>query len=113
MKFKETDQTHLIIGMPTFSILDPRNPAMSVMSTVLGRGMSSRLFARMRDELGISAKAHVVLFAGGSVPEIKGQWEFLQAMELIRRQDTRLVCLMPSFSPSAMPDTVWQSWTSR
>ena len=67
----------------------------------------------MRDELGISAKAHVVLFAGGSVPEIKGQWEFLQAMELIRRQDTRLVCLMPSFSPSAMPDTVWQSWTSR
>lgn len=51
--FKETDQTHLIIGLPTFPVLDPRNPAMSVLSTVLGRGMSSRLFARMRDELGI------------------------------------------------------------
>lgn len=51
--FKETDQTHLIIGLPTFSVRDPRNPAMSVLSTVLGRGMSSRLFSRLRDELGI------------------------------------------------------------
>ena len=51
--YKEVDQTHLIIGLQTFPALDPRNPALSVLSTVLGRGMSSRLFSRMRDELGI------------------------------------------------------------
>jgi predicted Zn-dependent peptidase len=52
-EFKETDQTHLIIGLRTFPILDSRAPAMHLLSTVLGRGMSSRLFAKMREELGI------------------------------------------------------------
>ncbi len=51
--FKETDQTHLVIGMRTFSITDKRIPTMHVLSTILGRGMSSRLFTRMRDELGM------------------------------------------------------------
>lgn len=51
--FKETDQTHLIIGARTFPVSDERIPVMNVMSTILGRGMSSRLFAKMRDELGI------------------------------------------------------------
>ncbi|MDE2040761.1 MAG: insulinase family protein [Patescibacteria group bacterium] len=53
VELKETDQTHLVIGVRTFSIFDPRIPAMHVLSTILGRGMSSRLFAKMRDELGI------------------------------------------------------------
>jgi predicted Zn-dependent peptidase len=52
-EFKETDQTHIVIGTRTFSVKDKRIPAMHVLSTVLGRGMSSRLFAKMRDELGI------------------------------------------------------------
>jgi len=51
--FKETDQTHLVIGVRTFPVLDPRIPAMSVLSTILGRGMSSRLWSKMRDDLGI------------------------------------------------------------
>lgn len=51
--FKKTDQTHLVIGMRTFPIKDKRIPAMEVLSTILGRGMSSRLFSKMRDQLGI------------------------------------------------------------
>jgi predicted Zn-dependent peptidase len=51
--FKETDQTHLIIGFRTFPINDKRLPTMSVLTGVLGGGMSSRLFVKMRDELGI------------------------------------------------------------
>ncbi len=53
IKYKETDQTHLVIGFRTFPILDPRNATMTVLSTILGGGMSSRLFARMRDQLGM------------------------------------------------------------
>jgi predicted Zn-dependent peptidase len=53
MDYKETDQTHLVIGVRTFPVLDKRIPVMHVLSTVLGRGMSSRLFSKMRDELGI------------------------------------------------------------
>jgi predicted Zn-dependent peptidase len=52
-EFKETDQTHLVIGVRTFPVLDERMPAAGVLSTILGRGMSSRLFSKMRDELGI------------------------------------------------------------
>jgi predicted Zn-dependent peptidase len=53
IKFKETDQTHIALALRTFSIFDSRMPAMNVLSTVLGRGMSSRLFSKMRDQLGI------------------------------------------------------------
>ncbi len=51
--FKETDQTHLIIGVRSFRVTDPRAPIITILSTILGKGMSSRLFAKMRDELGI------------------------------------------------------------
>jgi predicted Zn-dependent peptidase len=51
--FKETDQTHLIIGFRAFDRYDKRNTALSLLSTVLGGGMSSRLFQKMREELGI------------------------------------------------------------
>jgi predicted Zn-dependent peptidase len=51
--FRDTDQTHLAFGFRSFSISDPRIPAMSILSTILGKGMSSRLFSKMRDELGI------------------------------------------------------------
>ena len=51
--FKKTDQTHITLGFRTFHILDPRVPILIVLSTILGRGMSSRLFSRMRDELGV------------------------------------------------------------
>ncbi|MDE2038227.1 MAG: insulinase family protein [Patescibacteria group bacterium] len=53
IELKETDQTHMAIGLRSFPAGDPRSPAMQVMSGVLGAGMSSRLFAKMRDELGI------------------------------------------------------------
>ncbi len=51
--YKESDQTHLVIGVRTFPIADKRDPILAVLSTILGKGMSSRLFAKMRDELGI------------------------------------------------------------
>jgi predicted Zn-dependent peptidase len=51
--YKESDQTHLVIGVRTFPIDDERDPILAVLSTILGKGMSSRLFAKMRDELGI------------------------------------------------------------
>lgn len=52
VKFKESDQSHFIIGVPVFDMFDPRKFALSVLSDVLGGGMSSRLFKRVRDELG-------------------------------------------------------------
>jgi predicted Zn-dependent peptidase len=53
LRFKETDQTHLVIGVRTFNIYDKRVSTLGLLATVLGHGMSSRLFQKMREELGI------------------------------------------------------------
>lgn len=51
--YKKTDQTHLICGFRSFDMYDKRNAILRVAATVLGKGFSSRLFAKMRDELGM------------------------------------------------------------
>lgn len=53
IKYKDSDQAHLVIGVRTFNLYDKRMPALKVLSTILGNGMSSRLFQKMRNELGI------------------------------------------------------------
>jgi len=50
---KETDQTHFILGVRSFPVYDKRNPILSVLGGVLGSGMSSRLFRKIRDEMGV------------------------------------------------------------
>lgn len=50
---KETDQTHFILGVRTFPVYDDHNPVLSVLGAVLGSGMSSRLFRKLRDEMGV------------------------------------------------------------
>ena len=53
IKYKETDQVHLALALRTFNLYSDDMLAMRVASTILGGGMSSRLFQKMRDELGI------------------------------------------------------------
>jgi predicted Zn-dependent peptidase len=51
---RDTSQTHIVFGMPTVAHGDPRRYAMSLVSMLLGGGMSSRLFQRVREELGLA-----------------------------------------------------------
>jgi predicted Zn-dependent peptidase len=50
---KETDQTHLVIGLRTFNAYDKRDRIMRVLDGILDAGMSSRLFKKLRDEMGV------------------------------------------------------------
>ncbi len=52
IRFKEVEQTHLVMGFRAFDMYDRRKPALQLMAHVLGGGMGSRLFKRVRDELG-------------------------------------------------------------
>lgn len=52
IKNKKTDQTHFVLAMHAYDLFNKKNPALSVLASILGGGMSSRLFARVRDELG-------------------------------------------------------------
>ncbi|MBR9989999.1 MAG: insulinase family protein [Gemmatimonadetes bacterium] len=47
-------QTHIVWGTPTFGQGDPRRFALVLLSNAFGGGMSSRLFQRVREELGLA-----------------------------------------------------------
>lgn len=51
---KETEQIQLAIGFPSFGIDDKRNPALSLLSIILGGNMSSRLFVQVRERRGLA-----------------------------------------------------------
>jgi predicted Zn-dependent peptidase len=47
-------QTHIVVGTGAMRHGDPRRFALLLLSTLLGGGMSSRLFQRVREELGLA-----------------------------------------------------------
>ncbi|MFA4831409.1 MAG: pitrilysin family protein [Patescibacteria group bacterium] len=51
---KQTDQIQLMIGFPGFKYNDKRNYSFAVLNTILGGSMSSRLFIRIREKLGLA-----------------------------------------------------------
>jgi predicted Zn-dependent peptidase len=51
---RDTAQTHIVIGSEAFPHSDPRRYAMSMVGLLFGGGMSSRLFQRIREELGLA-----------------------------------------------------------
>ena len=53
IKHKATDQTHFVLAFRALNVFDKKSAIASVMSGVLGTGMSSRLFHKLREEMGV------------------------------------------------------------
>ncbi len=51
---RDTAQTHIVFGTDIFPLRDPRRFALAILTNVFGGGMSSRLFQRVREELGLA-----------------------------------------------------------
>jgi predicted Zn-dependent peptidase len=51
---RDTAQTHIVFGTDTFLLRDPRRFPLAILTNVFGGGMSSRLFQRVREELGLA-----------------------------------------------------------
>ena len=51
---REGAQTHIVLGSATVPHDDPRRHALSLVDMLLGGGMSSRLFQRIREDLGLA-----------------------------------------------------------
>lgn len=51
---RKLTQTHAVLGSATVAYADPRRHAVTLVGTALGGGMSSRLFQRVREELGLA-----------------------------------------------------------
>lgn len=50
---KDLEQEHIIIGFPGVASLDPNYYTMAILSSILGSGMSSRLFQEVREKRGL------------------------------------------------------------
>ncbi|QQS21209.1 MAG: insulinase family protein [Candidatus Moraniibacteriota bacterium] len=55
---KKTDQTHFLLGVRTFDFFHKDRYALSVLSGILGGGMSSRLFLAVRERRGLAYSVH-------------------------------------------------------
>ena len=51
---RDTTQAHIVFGTDTFALGDPRRFALAILTNAFGGGMSSRLFQRVREELGLA-----------------------------------------------------------
>jgi predicted Zn-dependent peptidase len=51
---KQSDQAHLILGVPSYPVEHPDRYALQIVATVLGGGMSSRLFTEVRERRGLA-----------------------------------------------------------
>jgi predicted Zn-dependent peptidase len=54
IEHRDTAQTHIVFGTDTFPLRDPRRFALAILTNIFGGGMSSRLFQRVREELGLA-----------------------------------------------------------
>ncbi len=55
---RRSDQTHLCLAVPGLSLGHPDRFAFNLMNTILGDGMSSRLFLNLREEQGLAYDVH-------------------------------------------------------
>jgi predicted Zn-dependent peptidase len=55
---RDTEQAHICLGARALSYMDPDRYALDLLNTVLGEGMSSRLFLNIRERLGLAYDVH-------------------------------------------------------
>ena len=58
LRRQRTEQAHICFGVRALSYLHPDRYALDLMNTVLGEGMSSRLFLNIREKLGLAYDVH-------------------------------------------------------
>ena len=58
LRRRKTEQAHICLGVRAYSYLHPNRFALDLLNTVLGEGMSSRLFLNIRERLGLAYDVH-------------------------------------------------------
>ena len=58
MRRRRTEQAHICLGVRAISYLHPDRFTIDLLNTVLGEGMSSRLFLNIRERLGLAYDVH-------------------------------------------------------
>jgi predicted Zn-dependent peptidase len=58
VRYKRTEQAHICLAVPGLASLHPQRQALDLLSTVLGEGMSSRLWMELREQRGLAYDVH-------------------------------------------------------
>lgn len=58
LQHKKTDQTHMLLGVRTYNMTHKDRYVLAVIATLLGGGMSSRLFMAVRERRGLAYSVH-------------------------------------------------------
>ena len=94
---KDIEQVHISLGLPAYNYTDDRKFALSVVNNVFGGAMSSRLFQRIREELGMaySVYSYPLVYMHGAMTTIyaasnaknapRATQEILKEIERMRR----------------------------
>lgn len=93
---KKTEQTHINIGFRSYSRFHPLYEALEMLATILGGGMSSRLFVEVRERRGL---AYRIGSAAGSYEETGdfvtsagiSNAHVQEALEIILREHKKLI----------------------
>jgi predicted Zn-dependent peptidase len=82
---RDLDQVHLVLGFPSVAATDPLHMPTQLLSTLLGGGMSSRLFQEIREKRGLvySIYSFASPFADGGVFAVYAGTGEDQAAELV------------------------------
>lgn len=74
VKVKRIEQSHIALAYKTLSVKDERTSALSIANAILGGGMSSRLFQKIREEMGLcyTVYSYPSLYEDRGVLEIYG-----------------------------------------
>lgn len=95
LNFKETEQTHIALGLHTMDRFHPDRYVLTLMNIILGANMSSRLFHIVRDELAlcyeISSSARLYEDSGAFVISAGvDDKKLIKALEIILKELERI-----------------------
>jgi predicted Zn-dependent peptidase len=100
LHYKDLEQVHICLGSKGMSITDPRRFAYSLMNTILGGNMSSRMFQEIREKRGLAYSVYSYVssfvdtgmfgtYAGVAPVNIKQSVQLI-LKEISRLKDTRV-----------------------
>ena len=63
LNYRDLEQVHICLGTQGLSITDPRRYAFSIMNTILGGNMSSRMFQEIREKRGLAYAVYTFILS--------------------------------------------------
>lgn len=98
VKNKKLEQVHLLLGAPGLPADHSQRYAVSILNTVLGGGMSSRLFQEIREKRGLAYSVYSFLssFADGGMLGVyagTGERTLTRVLQIIRREMHKLAAV--------------------